>query len=838
VSTFVGIDLGTTNTSIAVFDGRDVEVVKQVGGALGSGSETTPSAIFIDEKSAMHVGDRAYTQVALRPEDVARGWKRLLGSGSEIQFASAGVSHTPEWCSTELLKWVFNYLPEQLRDQDEMSVVITVPAAFGQVMNEATLKAARDAGLPNVSLLTEPVAACLAVMKKEPGDKKFLVYDLGGGTFDVSIADFTNGKGSIVAQGGIESSGGRDWDFMIVDKVIIPWILDNYKISVDDLNSNQVKNVLAMYAEMGKIELSQTYSNRKDENVSVQIRVPDGDIKVNKQRLKDSDGKEIGLDVELKKSHFDQIIENLISDTVNSCNTVMQDAGIDPKELQNIVFIGGPTLYKPLREAVEERLGLMPLKAFIDPMTAVARGASIHAESINVSTGGQKESVKQIDDSKFPLEVEYEARVGGDKAKVRFVKVNVDLPAVQVEVKNAVFSSGLFSVDFSKEISVPLNDLVNEFMVEATVKGKKKSQKIEITKVAAQVTKSAAQRTMFFKIMNSDQTKTVPEVLVKAAEELPKAGSFTVRSSKELTAKNKGEFISFKLFTGEILDQLDDNTFIGELKLEAESLGKLDKISAGDQLICEYAIDLGSTITMSISIPSIGQKIEGLYYSGEAVLNPTTDWNVFAEVARDLRTRLKRYLQSNPNRDLELELPRLDSAINTIETSLVEEQVKSASDVAKQISRKFYEARKNDKPKHLLAELEKEENHFENDFGGRVKSSAGTLELENYKTHSTKARKYALSQDEKGFREAMGELNDIYWGVCVRSSWWAKETLESNLTSSDPTIVNIAKQGLQSLKKDEHREAVECVFKIYRMSRVESGVARIPEVDIYGADSD
>jgi len=377
MSVSVGIDLGVLQTCIAVFDGRSVEVVKQVGGAIGSGSETTPSAIFIDEHGSMFIGDKAYQHVAMRPEDVARGWKRLLGSGSEITFAAAGLTKSPEWCSTELLKRVFSFLPEVIRKDPKISVVITVPAAFGQVMNDATLKAASDAGLPNVKLLTEPVAACMAVMQKDPSDKKFLVYDLGGGTFDVSVADFVGGKGSIVAQGGIETSGGRDWDLAIVNKIIIPWILDNYNISIDDLNSTKVKNVLAMHAELAKIELSQTFMSEPKEDLSVRIRVPHGDLKVDKVRLTDDDGVEIGLDVELKKAHLDQIISTLVDSTVLSCKQVLKDTNIEADSIDYVVFIGEAST-SLIRQKVSVSLGIKESQYVFDPVTVLAKGAAVY----------------------------------------------------------------------------------------------------------------------------------------------------------------------------------------------------------------------------------------------------------------------------------------------------------------------------------------------------------------------------------------------------------------------------------------------------------------------------
>ena len=488
-SVSVGIDLGVTYTTMAVFDGSTIDVVKQVGGAIGSGSETTPSAIFIDEHGLMFIGDKAYQQVALRPEDVARGWKRLLGSGTEIEFAAAGLTKSPEWCSTELLKRVFSFLPEVIRKDPGISVVVTVPAAFGQVMNDATLKAAADAGLPNVKLLTEPVAACLAVMQKDSSDKKFLVYDLGGGTFDVSVADFAGGSGSIIAQGGIETSGGRDWDLAIVNKIIIPWILDNYNISIDDLNSTKVKNVLAMHAELAKIELSQTYSADPREDLSVRIRVPHGDLKVDKVRLSDDDGKEIGLDVELKKSHFDQIISALVKSTVTSCKQVMKDSGISSKHIDYIVFIGEPVLYSPLRSRVSKVLGIAEYTKFIDPMTAVAKGAAVYAESIDAGKGSAKKGVTSSKATKnFPLETKYESRVTTDSANLTLTLSSIDLDTVSVEVKNATFSSGTFALNFQKEIKLALtNDGVNEFLIEVTVPGQseKLSKNIEIVKVLA-----------------------------------------------------------------------------------------------------------------------------------------------------------------------------------------------------------------------------------------------------------------------------------------------------------------------------------------------------------------
>jgi molecular chaperone DnaK len=822
VGTAVGIDLGTTNTSIATYDGRRVEVAKQVGGAMGSGSETTPSAIFIDENQAMHIGDKAYVQVASRPEDVARGWKRLLGTGVDYEFKSAGVVRSPEWCSTELLKRVFSYLPAALRN-DDVSVVVTVPAAFGQVKNEATLLAANDAGLKNVKLMPEPVAACLAVMEKDRSDKTFVVYDLGGGTFDVSIATFKDGKGSILAQGGIEANGGRDWDFGIVNRVIIPWIKDNYAISADDLNSNAMKNVLAQYAELGKIELSQTVANNPDESASVWIQVPVGDIKVNSKRLTDSEGKEVGLNIELKKSHIDEIIQDLVASTVNACKLTVSDNNIDTKTIDYIVFIGGPTLYNPLREKVCKDLGIKVLPDYIDPMTAVAKGASIYAESM--SDGDSKPRTESEESTKeFPLELAYDSRVSGNTANLTMTLNNLAFDSVQVEVKNAAFSSGQLTLNFSKEITLTLaEDGKNTFNIEVLVPGNKSplAKKIEIEKVL-EIQGIPLPKSLFVEVLSRDGRGTEPEYLARVGEKLPKVGEFRVASEVALSQKSAGA-ITFRLYQGEISDRVADNTFIGELKLSSDELGKLDKISVGDELICGYEIDEGLGLKLSISVPSIGQKFDGLYVPGEAVKNPTEDWQEFAESARNLKKSLERYVQQNPNADLEAKITKIQESIDVIESSLVDEEVQSAAEQVRQVKRDFFEARQGDLPKRLLARFRGTMDFFESSHDGQVQATATNAEKKLFLQHAAVAEAAARAGKEQEWNTADDEMWDVIRDVIWRSPWWLKYELEQKQSSGTATEKEKATAGLENVKNGKLQEARTILIDLFQSGKSSEG---------------
>jgi molecular chaperone DnaK len=816
VTISVGIDLGTTNTSIATFDGRRVEVAKQVGGAMGSGSETTPSAIFIDENGAMHVGDKAYVQVAQRPEDVARGWKRLLGTGVDIKFASANMVKSPEWCSTELLKRVFGYLPAQVRTSDDISVVITVPAAFGQVKNEATVTAANAAGLSNIKLMPEPVAACIAVMEKDRSDKTFLVYDLGGGTFDVSIATFKDGAGSIIAQGGIEANGGRDWDFAIVNRVIVPWLKDNYKLTADDLNSNQMKNVLAMYAEQGKIELSQSYATNPSETASVFIQVPVGDIKVDKKRLTDADGNEVGLNVELKKSHIDEITNELIDSTVNACRIVASDSGVDLSSVNYVVFIGGPTLYGPLRERVAAELGVNVFPQFIDPMTAVAKGAAIYAESLAAGEAKPKTEV-QSSSAEFPIDLSYESRVSGNSADLTLTLNSLEHESVEFEIKNPAYSSGQMTLNFSKTISLPLTDEGrNSFTIEVQVPGNKSAitKSIEIDRVIELMGIPVA-KSLFVEVLSRDGRTTEPEYLIRVGERLPKQGEFKVAAQVALTAKSSSA-ISFRLYQGEISDRVADNTFIGELKLDSAELGKLDKINIGDELICGYEVDEGLGLKLSVSVPSIGQKFDGLYVSGEAIKNPTEDWQEFAESARNLKRSLERYVQANPNEELEGKIGVIDRAIQVIESSLVDEEVQSSAEQVRQIKRDFFEARQGDLPKRLMVRFRNTVEYYQSSNGGRVIGAATNAEKKIFAQHAQLAEAAARAGNEQLWNDEDDELWEVIRDIIWRSEWWLKAELEDALKSGSASQKEKAKAALEGLKEGKFAEARTVLSDIFR----------------------
>ena len=229
---FIGIDLGTTNSAISIYDGESLRILKSP-----DQNDVTPSAILIDRRGNKFIGQRAYDSAPGNPDNAALLFKRLMGSSTKIRFASAKIDKTPEECSSEVLKVLFGYLPEEIRNESAIGTVITVPAAFNQMQKDATVQAAKMAGIGRIALMQEPVAAVMSVMKTRKSDGIFLIYDFGGGTLDIAIAESICGRVNLLAHGGIQMCGGRDMDRAIFDNIVKPWLMDNFDLP-DDFMAN------------------------------------------------------------------------------------------------------------------------------------------------------------------------------------------------------------------------------------------------------------------------------------------------------------------------------------------------------------------------------------------------------------------------------------------------------------------------------------------------------------------------------------------------------------------------------------------------------------------------
>lgn len=399
---FVGIDLGTTNSAICSYDGSETRIWKSP-----EQNDVTPSAIYIDRRGNKHIGKRAYDSAPLYPDNTAVLFKRLMGTSTPVEFPAVNLIKTPEECSAEILKVLFGYLPEELRNSPDTGTVITVPAAFNQMQKDATMQAATMAGLGNVALMQEPVAAVMSVMRARNADGIFLIYDLGGGTLDIAIAQSIGGRVSLLAHSGIAICGGRDFDRVLMDNIVLPWLFEKFELPENLSGDPEFKPLmrLATWAtERAKIELSAR---------------PDCVINLDSQ-FKDRNGDEIYLDIPLSRDTYDKLIAERVNESIESARETLKKAGLTSHDLERVVFVGGPTNYKPLRDKVCFELGI-PGSTDVNPMTAVAEGASLFAESIDWGTKShsRKSTRGQISsDGDLAVSFNYISRTPNSKAKI------------------------------------------------------------------------------------------------------------------------------------------------------------------------------------------------------------------------------------------------------------------------------------------------------------------------------------------------------------------------------------------------------------------------------------
>ena len=371
---YVGIDLGRTNSVICTYDGSQTQIWKSP-----AMKDVTPSAIYIDRQGNEYVGQTAYDAAPRSPDNCAILFKRFMGTNIRLQLPAVNLTLTPEECSAKVLATLFGYLPEEIRNSPDTGTIVTVPTAFNQMQKSATMEAAKMAGIGKVTLIQEPVAAVMSIMHRiGKTNGIFLIYEFSRGTFDVALADSIRGRVNLLAQGGIQMCGGRDFDRSLVNNLVLPWLHENFELPDDFCTNPTFKPLLRLATwatERAKIELS-----ARDETM----------INLSEIGMLDLEGNEVYLDIPLQRSIFDNLIENQVNDTITAARETLLEAGLTPNDLESIVWVGGPTHYKPLRDKVAFELGITGDTLAVNPMTAVAEGASIFAKSIDWHSEGRE----------------------------------------------------------------------------------------------------------------------------------------------------------------------------------------------------------------------------------------------------------------------------------------------------------------------------------------------------------------------------------------------------------------------------------------------------------------
>ena len=351
---YVGIDLGTTNSAAAVFDGERVSVIRNAQGA-----SVTPSVVRLDKQGRVTVGTRARRFLESDPANTAAEFKRLMGTGKPIEFPAAGAQRRPEELSAEVLKALRQDITDQLGVGVDRAV-ISVPALFELPQSAATSEAARLAGFARVELLQEPIASALAAGWRADGDGagSWLVFDLGGGTFDASLLETRDGLLRVVGHDGDNFLGGRDFDWAITEHLAS-------QLAVVPRRNNPAHaaalRALRLAAEDAKIELS------RGDRAQVALAQP---LAI--------DGQGVEVDLELTRDTVERLCAPLVDRAIDVCVRLLATHGLGHGQLARLVLVGGPTVMPMVRSRVASRLEAQLAEGH-DPMTLVAQGAALYA---------------------------------------------------------------------------------------------------------------------------------------------------------------------------------------------------------------------------------------------------------------------------------------------------------------------------------------------------------------------------------------------------------------------------------------------------------------------------
>lgn len=645
---YVGIDLGTTNSAICSYDGENIRLYKSP-----EQHDVTPSAIFIDKRGGKYVGARAYRNSARSPDNSATLFKRFIGTSTPVKLPAVNVTMTPEECSAEVLRALFGYLPEEVRGKGDTGTVITVPAAFNQMQKDATMAAADMAGIGRVALMQEPVAAVMSVMRQRKNDGIFVVYDLGGGTLDIAIADSTAGKVNLLAHGGIAMCGGRDFDRALFDNVVKPWLFENFDLP-DDLSVNPqyrtLVRVTTLAAEHAKIELSQ-----KDEAV---INAPDTEI-----GTRDQAGEDIYLDIPIQRKRYDDLIASSIDDSIQAARETLEKAGLTANDIERIVFVGGPTQYRPLRDRVAQELAIAP-STEVNPMTAVAEGAAVFAESIDwkSQSRGRKSAKGTISaGGGLDLTINYNARTPDVKARVVLKIGNGSATGAefQIDSLDTGWSSGRIALKDGASVELALTKPgENTFKIFVFDSNGTpivlKEDKIAISRTAASIDAIPASHSICVEVR--EKGRHILDYLVKEGDQLPKKGKKVYKADEALKAGGAGS-LKFKLWEGEIPDPITDNRPIGLFEIKGTDFDD-GVIVKGADLVCEYEVLDSGNIQMEISVPSIGSS----FHSGRNFYSRQSGQRDYSKESKLIEEQSEQALSRLDEMESKVSDPRLDQA--------------------------------------------------------------------------------------------------------------------------------------------------------------------------------